>query len=149
MPIHLDERQALSRNPHGYRLWSEIREAVGAEQRLEKVESYQIGVVMPAVEYEVGRFEYFQKVGVEPDVEDLLSKQIARFGFISWRTWQPEPELHADYTLSMLLSVPVHLREVAHLFGDPQLVNADQVQEWLKGNIAGICPYICPGSQHG
>ena len=135
-------------NPHLPLVWQQTRDFLVA-RRENKLEPPTHSEVKPAVRYEVQRFEKSFDAKVDDKAGYLLRKEIEEFCFQPDDTWNVVPAMHATYAIALVVSIPIVLRNIWRRSADHNYVHPDQVAAWLKANVVAICPYVCPGTQHG
>lgn len=147
----LTNEQASGMNPHLLGMFLSVSQHLLAQQHGAKPTEPKPEAVQRPVSFEVGRFVFLheQKVKVEEGVTKLLVAEIYDFAYRPKDMWRPNPWLHAAYTASLVLGIPVGLRAVWVEHTRVELLKVTWVEKWLNQNIASICPYFCPGSYNG
>jgi len=106
---------------------------------------------MQAVRFEVQRFEFssLNRIIVEESVSEVFTERLSVFAFKPDPSWDVDPILHSDYTVCLVLAIPVSLRSIHKRIGLTGSIGARDAVGWISEVKDTICPYICPASAHG
>lgn len=140
------------RNPFIERLAFDIIQHLQRYLELEDREYYipesAADTTRQAVRFEIERFQFLSshQISVDESVSDVLTEQISVFAFKPDPSWDVDPFLHSDYTVCLILAIPVSLRNIHKKLGLTGYIGARDALGWITEIKDAMCPYICPAS---